>query len=71
MNHNLVCPPHRDKANQSMSLLVSFGEYAGGEIVIDGIKHNSYHNPIQFDGATLEHWNEPIQGNKYSLVYFS
>lgn len=78
VNFNLVCPPHLDKGNRGNSCLVSFGEYTEGLIVINGIEHNAYHNPIIFDGATQEHWNTPIgpsltgkPGNKYSLVYFS
>jgi hypothetical protein len=71
VNHNLVCLPHKDKGNRGPSCLVSFGEYTGGLIVIDGIEHNAYHNPIVFDGALQEHWNTPMEGNKYSLVFFS
>jgi len=71
VNHNLECPPHRDKNNKSRSVLVSFGEYTGGDIVIEGIEYNAYHTPIEFDGCKMTHWNKPIHGNKYSLVYFS
>jgi hypothetical protein len=71
VNHNLVCPKHKDKNNQTRAVLVSFGEYTGGEIVIEGEKYNAYHTPIEFDGSKLEHWNEPIEGNKYSLIFFS
>ena len=71
VNHNLVCPPHRDKNNTTRSVLVSFGDYTGGEIVIEGKKYSAYHTPIEFDGCKLEHWNEPIVGNKYSLIFFS
>ena len=71
VNHNLVCPPHIDRANKSESILVSFGEYTGGLIVIEGKEYNAYHTPIQFDGSKQLHWNTPIQGNKYSLVFFS
>lgn len=71
VNHNLQCPPHKDKNNKSRSILVSFGEYVGGEIVIEGVKYSAYHTPIEFDGCKMEHWNEPIEGNKYSLIFFS
>ena len=71
VNHNLVCPKHKDKNNKSRSILVSFGEYTGGEIVIEGKKYSAYHTPIEFDGSKMEHWNEPIEGNKYSLIFFS
>jgi hypothetical protein len=71
VNHNLVCTPHKDKHNTTRSILVSFGEYEGGEIVIEGTKYNAYHTPIEFDGKEMEHYNTEIKGNKYSLVYFS
>lgn len=71
VNKNCQCPPHKDKGNKGLSCLVSFGEYTGGLIVIEGIEHNAYENPICFDGAKLEHWNTPHEGNKYSVVFFS
>jgi hypothetical protein len=71
MNNNLVCPPHKDKNNKGNSLLISFGSYTGGEIVIEKNTYNAYHLPTIFDGAKLEHWNNKIEGNKYSLVFFS
>lgn len=71
MNNNLVCPPHKDKHNTGMSMLISFGNYTGGEIVIEGTVYNAYHTPTIFDGSKLEHWNNTFEGNKYSLVFFS
>jgi hypothetical protein len=72
VNKNLVCPKHKDKNNRGMSLLVSFGEYTGCNIVIDGKKYDAKHRPIVFNGSLLEHYNtEDLQGTKYSLVYFS
>lgn len=71
VNHNLVCPPHKDKANKTNSMIVSFGEYTGGLLVIEGVEHNTYHAPLQFDGVHNTHWNTPLIGNKYSLIFFS
>jgi hypothetical protein len=71
LNHNLQCPPHKDGNNVGDSLLISFGEYTGGEIVINGEIKNAYHNPIIFNGYELEHCNLPHEGNKYSLVFFN
>jgi hypothetical protein len=72
LNHNLVCPKHKDKNNIGVSLLVSFGEYEGCNIVIENKEYNTNCNPVIFNGAEMEHWNsEMIGGNKYSLVYFS
>lgn len=71
VNHNVCCPSHKDTNNVGDSLLISFGEYTGGEIVIDGETKNAYHNPIIFNGYELEHYNLPHEGNKYSLVFFN
>ncbi len=71
VNKNCQCPPHKDKKNVGSSCLVSFGEYIGGLIVIEGVEHDAYHNPIIFNGHEQEHWNTPHVGNKYSLVFFS
>lgn len=71
VNHNCMCPPHKDTKNIGDSLLISFGEYTGGEIVIEGEVKNAYCNPIIFNGHELEHWNLDHVGNKYSLVFFN
>lgn len=71
LNHNVVCPPHVDDKNNGISMLVSFGEYEGGNIVIAGAVYNAKHTPIVFDGSKLTHWNtDNLVGNKYSLVYY-
>jgi hypothetical protein len=71
VNRNLVCPPHRDKHNVGQSVLVSFGNYKGCNIVVDGKEYNAYHTPIMFNGSELEHWNTPLEsGIKYSLVFY-
>jgi hypothetical protein len=71
LNHNLICPKHKDSNNITPSVLVSFGEYIGGNIVVEGEIYDAKNTPIIFNGALLEHWNTPdLEGNKYSLVYF-
>ena len=70
INKNVVCPPHRDSNNIGESMLVSFGNYSGCNIVIDGIEYNTKYTPIIFNGAKLEHWNtNDLIGRKYSLVF--
>ena len=72
VNHNLICPPHRDKGNRGMSLLVSFGDYSGCNIVVNDIVYDARHRPVIFDGALHEHYNtNDLVGDKYSLVFFS
>ena len=72
VNHNVVCPPHKDKNNVGKSMLISFGDYTGCNIVVDDIEHNAFLKPIIFNGSQLEHWNtRDLKGNKYSLVFYS
>jgi len=71
LNNNVVCPKHIDGTNVGRSLLVSFGDYTGCNIVVDGIIYDAKYTPIIFDGSILEHWNtDDLVGNKYSLVFF-
>ena len=72
VNKNVLCPKHKDSKNVGKSMLVSFGSYTGGKIVVENIEYDAYCRPIIFDGNQLEHWNTQIEegGVKYSLVYF-
>ena len=71
LNNNTVCPPHYDSKNMGPSMLVSFGEYTGCNIVIEGIIYDAKYKPIIFNGSEREHWNtNNLTGNKYSLVYY-
>lgn len=72
LNNNTVCPPHYDSANVGSSMLISFGEYTGCNIVIEGIMYDAKYSPIIFNGSERQHWNtNDLQGNKYSLVFYN
>jgi hypothetical protein len=72
VNHNLVCPKHFDSKNVGESILLSFGNYEGCNIMIEGEKYDAKYTPIRFNGALLEHWNtDDLVGDKYSLVFFN
>ena len=34
VNENLLCHPHRDKAFEGPSVIVSFGEFLGGDLLL-------------------------------------
>lgn len=72
LNYNVVCPPHVDSNNASESVLVSFGKYTGGKIVVNDVECDAYCQPLTFDGTRLIHWNTPLEegSNKYSLVFY-
>ena len=70
INHNVVCPKHRDN-NIGKSCLISFGDYNGGNIVINDTIYNADCNAIIFDASQNEHFNtDDLKGNKYSLVFY-
>ena len=71
LNNNTVCPLHCDSKNVGSSLLISFGDYTGCNIVIDGTIYDARYKPIIFNGSEREHWNtDDLVGNKYSLVFY-
>lgn len=52
-------------------ILVSFGDYTGSLIIVDGVKYKTYCRPIKFNGNALEHYNtDDLVGNKYYIVYY-
>ena len=81
VNQNNVCKIHADKGNLGASLIVSGGDYKGGEL---NIEHTAYqtgpviewktidtkYKPLVFDGA-CRHWNNDIlSGFKWSVVFY-
>ena len=72
INKNVICPPHKDSKNIGKSMLLSFGDYTGCNIVIDGKKYDANCSPLIFDGSELEHYNtDDLTGTKYSLIFYS
>jgi hypothetical protein len=71
LNNNVVCPPHRDTGNTALSCIISFGDYTGCDLVIEGETQVTRYTPCIFNGVEKLHWNEgTLIGNKYSLVFF-
>ena len=72
VNKNVVCPPHLDAKNVGESMIVSFGDYDGCELVVDGVVYDTKYHPHIFNGSLLQHHNnDTLIGTKYSLVYFN
>ena len=71
LNNNVVCKPHIDKNNKGLSVIVSFGDYSGNNLVISNKQFDTYKRPLLFDGSQV-HYNTPQKaGCKYSLTYFT
>jgi len=69
VNQCNVGPPHRDKGNLGLSMLVSGGDYEGGSFVLEGQEIDTKYKPYIFDGHRL-HWNNPFTGFRWSIVFF-
>lgn len=70
LNHNYQTKPHVDKNNIGESLTLSFGDFTGGELVINGVSYQTKNKTLIFNGSLEEHYNNPIIGDRYSIVYF-
>ena len=66
--------PHVDSgtgAGQSLSMIVGLGEYAGGELFVEGQPFDIQYKAIEFDGWKLRHWTNRFHGERFSLVWFT
>ena len=76
MNKNYLCPPHKDASNIGESILLTLGDYTGGETIVELNEkekeiYNSHNNLVKFDGSKYKHWTTPFKGLRYALVFFN
>tara|TARA_R110002110_G_scaffold62551_2_gene174434 strand:- start:579 stop:1166 length:588 start_codon:yes stop_codon:yes gene_type:complete len=75
MNKNYQCSPHFDSSNIGESILLTLGDYTGGETIVeidnDKIIYNSHNNLIKFNGSKYKHWTTDFSGKRYALVFFN
>ena len=71
INRNVLCKPHKDAKNNGTTMIVGLGDYTGGELVIEGVKHDIHYKPMYFNGFLHEHYNETWSGNRYTLMFYS
>lgn len=71
VNENYATKSHKDKHNVGDSYIVAFGNYTGGELVLNDTKkeYNIRHRPLLFNGAEIEHSTNDFIGMRYSLVF--
>lgn len=70
INKNFLCQPHKDKGNNGESYIIGFGDYTGGELNIEGEKHDIKYKFLKFDGCAKTHWVEPFEGDRYTAIFF-
>ena len=71
VNDNYRSAPHRDKGNQGESYIVSFGDYTGGNLCLDGdMKIDTNHKAWTFNGSEIKHWTDAWEGRRLTLVFY-
>jgi hypothetical protein len=74
LNQDYVALPHYDSGNIGPSMIVSFGCYSGGELVLEEASGtrtvSTYLTPISGKFSKTKHWTKPLSGVKFSLVFF-
>tara|TARA_R100000935_G_C2796280_1_gene148301 strand:+ start:117 stop:818 length:702 start_codon:yes stop_codon:yes gene_type:complete len=80
MNKNYMMGPHLDGKNIGASILVSIGNYLGGDTCLFNEKsrvvekYDARQEPLEFDGSKILHWVDQIKSkdeDRYSLVFFN
>jgi len=72
LNKNYQTQPHIDKQNKGACCIYAFGNYKGGDLVIEGKVVPTHHQVAVFEGHRQEHYNLPItEGIRYSVVCFN
>ena len=72
---NFEIKRHIDSKNIGESVLVAFGEYEGGETIIEfqgeELEIDARKKPIRFNGSKYYHYVKPFTGgDRYSLVFY-
>lgn len=69
VNQNYQTKPHKDNGNKGISAIIGFGDYTGGELVIDNTEVDIKDRLVFFDGSVLTHYTKPFTGKRYSIVF--
>ena len=78
LNRNLRCKRHTDGGNAGPSYIIGFGDYTGGELIVErpgGGDPTSILDLrgkfVSFDGKTQPHETSEFVGDRYTVVYYS
>ena len=71
LNQNYQTAAHKDKGNRGTSLILGFGDYEGGDLIIEDQPVSIHYTPVLFDGSRLTHSTAPYSGNRFSIVFFT
>lgn len=74
VNRNVEFTPHFDNGRgqeNRHSTIVGLGDYAGGELIVDGKSYNIRYDFLKFDGWKQMHSTKRFRGERFSLVWFT
>ena len=71
INHNFQCLPHYDKANKSPSIILTLGDFTGGEFVVEDCPFDVKWRPLMMNGSVCKHWTAPFKGDRYSIIFYN
>lgn len=71
VNQSYECKPHYDKGNVGNSTIIAFGQFTGGELVMDGSFVDIKQTFITANFSNILHYVAPVRtGVRYSVVFF-
>ena len=77
VNKNLKCLPHKDNNNTGNSIIIGFGDYINGELILYDDnnkitnKLNIKHKWVMFNAGEITHSVNKFIGNRITVVYHS
>lgn len=77
LNQNVQAKKHTDTQNVGDSVIVGLGPYEGGKLRVynpvtdEYIAYDIKEKPLQFNGKLFPHETEPIEGQRWSIIYYS
>lgn len=70
VNENYQTAEHKDSGNRDESAIIGFGDYSGGDLIVEDAPVSIKHRLIFFNGSLYRHSTAPYTGSRYSLVFF-
>ena len=70
LNQDYQTEPHKDKGNSGESLIIGFGDYSGGDLLVEEQPVSIKYQKVWFAGCLYTHSTAPWTGTRYSVVFF-
>ena len=76
MNHLVKAKKHIDGFNVGNSVIVGFGDYEGGDVLVyepngkNPKQKDVKDKPLLFNGSIYPHKTTPFKGDRYTLIFF-